>query len=113
MKYIDYFCAWFLFVAGLAFIVDIEIWHPSGAVLDTPILWIVVAMINILRLRNGYGIKNLKAFCISANLILLVVETVSFKLYPSPTSLIQGIPTVAETLFSLTQRAAAFPRIQT
>ena len=112
MKYVDYFCAWLLFVAGLVGIIDIEIWHPRGAVLDTPILWIVVAMINILRLRNGYGIKNLKAFCISANLILLVVEAVRFKM-SGPTSLIQGIPTVAETLFSLTQRAAEFPRIQT
>jgi hypothetical protein len=76
MKAIDYAFAWILFVVGIVAILMIEIRHPAGAVLDTPFLWILVAMFNLLRLRNGYGVKGLRAFCIGANIVVLVAEVV-------------------------------------
>ena len=100
MKAIDYAFAWILFVVGMVGILMIETRHPAGAVLDTPFLWILVAMFNLLRLRNGYGVKGLKAFCIGANLIVLMAEVVRIKM-SGPLQLIQTIPILAETIFSI------------
>jgi hypothetical protein len=63
MKYVDYACAWTVFVIGVVGMTAIEIRHPPQAVLDTPLLWIFVAMFNLLRLRNGYSVRGLRVFC--------------------------------------------------
>ncbi len=57
-------------------------------------------MLNLLRLRNGYDVESLKAFCIGANLIALVAEVVRFKMF-GPLMLIQAIPILGETIFSV------------
>jgi hypothetical protein len=100
LKLIDYALAGILFVVGIVSIVMIEIRHPAGAVLNTPLLWILVAMFNLLRLRNGYEVEGLKAFCIAANLIALIVEVVRFKMF-GPLILIQAVPILGETIFSV------------
>lgn len=100
MKAVDYAFAWFLFVVGIVGILMTEIRHPAGAVLDTPFLWILVAMFNLLRLRNGYDVKGLRAFCIGANLIVLVAEAVRIKMF-GPMELVQTIPILVETAFSI------------
>jgi hypothetical protein len=81
MKCVDYACAWTLFVVGVVGIMNTEIRHPLHAVLDTPLLWLCVAMFNLLRLRNGYSVANLKVFCIGANLATLALETVRLKMF--------------------------------
>lgn len=120
MKYLDYACAWVIFLSALVFIVIIEFWHPSGMFLDSPEFWIPVAMMNFLRLRNGYsGIRRLRTFCIAANLLVLITEITQFGLFASRIlkswgsyylvhSLKDWIPyfivavcALAETLFSL------------
>jgi hypothetical protein len=92
-----------LFITGILGILSTEIWHPKGAVLDTPILWILISMFNLLRLRNGYGVAGLKVFCIGANLAGLVMEVVRLKMF-GPLGLIQGIPLLALTIFSIMQK---------
>ena len=100
MKFMDHICAWALFVIAIAGILMIETRQPVGAVLDTPFLWILVAMFNLLRLRNGYRVRGLKTFCIGANLIALVTEIVRFKMF-GLFNLIQVVPILAETVFSM------------
>jgi hypothetical protein len=103
MKHLDYACAYLLLVIGILGILSTEIWHPPSAVLDTPILWILVSMFNLMRLRNGYGVAGLKVFCIGANLAGLVIEVVRFKML-GPFALIQGIPILGATIFSIAQK---------
>src|SRR5260370_37003193 len=82
MKWLDCACAWGIFLSALVSVVVIAFWHPRGTTLEAPLLWIVVAMMNFLRLRNGYsGIRGLRTFCIAANLIALTVEILRFGLF--------------------------------
>jgi hypothetical protein len=102
LKYLDYAFAWTLFVVGMAMMVDIEIWHPPHAVLDTPLLWIFVAMFNLLRLRNGYSVPNLRVFCIGANVAALALEVVSLRMSGfSLGGLPFEVPILVETILSL------------
>ena len=103
MKYLDYACAYSLFLIGVLGIFSTEIRHPSSAVLDTPILWILVSMFNLLRLRNGYSVSGLKVFCVGANLAGLAIEVVRFKMF-GPFALVQGIPILGVTIFSIAHR---------
>ena len=100
MKYVDYACAWTIFVVGIVNIVMTELWHPPGAVLDTPLLWILVAMFNFLRLRNDDGVKDLRIFCIGANLSEFILELVRMKIWGLG-FLIVAVPLLAETVFSM------------
>ncbi len=100
---IDSLFAWLLLVVGFAGIWFTELRHPAGPVLDTPFLWILAAMFNLLRLGNGYRLEGLKSFCIAANLVVLVAETVRLKMF-GPFVLIQGIPILAETIFSIVRK---------
>jgi hypothetical protein len=81
MKYVDYLCASTIFIAGVAAMITTEIRHPPHAVLDTPLVWILVAMINLLRLRNGYSVRNLRVFCIGANLSTLTLEVLRLSMF--------------------------------
>jgi hypothetical protein len=77
MKYIDYACAWAMFLTAVIFLVVIELWRPRWAGFDTPLFWIPVAMINFLRIRNGYrSFEGLRTFAIVANLMVLILEII-------------------------------------
>jgi hypothetical protein len=99
MKYVDYACAWILFAAGVGGMVATEVRHPPQAVLDTPLLWIFVATFNLLRLRNGNGVKGLNVSCTGANLAALALEAVRLKMF-GPFGLVVGLPILAELIFS-------------
>ena len=100
MKYADYACAWIILALGIVRIVITEMWHPPSAVLDTPLLWILLAMLNLLRLGNSYHVKGLRVFCIGANVSVLALEVVRFKMF-GPWTLITVVPILAETFFSI------------
>jgi hypothetical protein len=55
MRYLDYAFAWAILLNAVAFMLAIEILHLSGAILDVPFLWLLIAILNFLRLRNGYA----------------------------------------------------------
>jgi hypothetical protein len=120
MKYLDYTCAWTMFLTALVLIVIIGFWHPSGMYLDEPLLWIPVAMMNFLRLRNGYSnVRGLRTFCIASNLIAFMLVALGFGLFASRMLknwdsyyLVQALPrwapcflvascSLVETIFSL------------
>jgi hypothetical protein len=75
MKYLDYLCAWTILGAAVVFILKTEIWHLRGAILDIPFFWIVVVIMNFLRLKNSYAsVRGLRLSCVGTNLIVLVLE---------------------------------------
>jgi hypothetical protein len=81
MRYLDYLLAWILLITAAVFIVAMETKHTPGAILDIPFLWLVIAMINFLRLRNAHlGVHGLRTSCIGANLIGLMLELVRLRL---------------------------------
>jgi hypothetical protein len=104
MRYLDWACAWMILLGGVAHILHTEINHPRGAVLDTGLLLITLAMLNILRLRNGYGVKGLKTFCIGANIGELILGLVGWKMF-GPPALVGVILFFGETLFSIKQKS--------
>jgi hypothetical protein len=73
MKRLDRACAGALFLLAL-----VECWlvprdHPGRIwIFGTGLALLFTAMLNLLRLRNGYGVRGLKLFCIGANVMMLV-----------------------------------------
>jgi hypothetical protein len=120
MRYLDYALAWILLITAIVFILVMETAHLRGAILDVPFLWIVIAMMNFLRLRNFHvAVPGLKTSCIGANLIGLTLEVVRFGLfgvawlrYLGPYALVAhwapytvaAITILGELLFSIAQR---------
>jgi hypothetical protein len=102
MKYADYGCAWVVFAAGILGVMATEVRHPPGVMLDTPLLWIFLALLNLLRLRNGYSVKGLKVFCVGANVSSLALEALRLKTF-GPFGLIVAVPLFCETGFSIIQ----------
>ena len=110
--YTDYACAWIILAIGIVTIVQIEVRHPIQAVLDTPLLWVLLAMLNLVRLRNGYAVKGLKVFCIGANVAVLALEAVRFKMFPGAFSLVIAVPVLAESIFSLARNTRTACELQ-
>jgi hypothetical protein len=71
MKAVDTICAWALFAWAFFSIVTIEIRHPAGAILDTPVLWIVIAILNVLRIRDAQSNRDLRLSCVAVSTIVL------------------------------------------
>jgi hypothetical protein len=109
MKYADYACAWFIFAIGMIDVVLTEVTHPPGVILDTALLWIFVAMFNLLRLRNGGSIKGLTIVCIAANLAESVLEVYRMTWSPRPIVVV-AVPILCETVFSIVRSR---PRLAT
>ena len=82
MRYLDYICTWAILLTAVSFMLAIEILHLRGAILDIPFLWLLVAMLNFLRLRNGYAsVPGLMVTCVGANLVALTLEIVRWRLF--------------------------------
>jgi hypothetical protein len=82
MRYVDYALAWILLITAIVFILVMEITHLRGAILDIPFLWLMIVMMNFLRLRNSHAaVPGLRTSCICANLIGLTLEIVRFRLF--------------------------------
>ena len=104
--YADYACAWIVLALGVVGILRIKVLQPADAVLDAPLLWILLAMLNLLRLHNGYRVRGLKVFCIGANVAVLALEAARIRMF-GPVNLIVALPILAETLFSLVRNNVA------
>lgn len=112
MRYLDYVCASTILLTAICFMLVTEISHPPGAILDVPFLWLLIAMLNFLRLRNQYSsVRMLKVTCVGANLIGLTLEIVRLKLFGGavwhswgPYAVIVAVAVFGETLFSIRQK---------
>ena len=74
MRKLDEACAWLLFLAGAGHLVLLEIYRWRGGAWDTGLLYIFVAMFNLLRIRNREVIRLLMIFCVGANVCALILE---------------------------------------
>ena len=74
MKKLDEACAWLIFLAGVLHIVLLEIFRWRGGDPDTGLMYIFLAMFNLLRVRNREPIRLLMVFCLGANVCGLVFE---------------------------------------
>ena len=112
MRHLDYACGWIILFSAAGFILAIETTHPRGAILDVPVLWILVAVLNFLRFRNSYAsVRGLRVSCIGANLMTLAIEIVRLRLFGAgvlkdwgPWSLIVATALLGETIFSVVQK---------
>jgi hypothetical protein len=87
MRVIDSISAWAIFLTGFAYVIVVGYWHPRGTVLDTPLFWIVVAMINFLRLSQGdSALARLRLISIAANLMAFALEFFRFGLFATRTA---------------------------
>jgi hypothetical protein len=103
MKYVDQVCAWLIFLDGLVHIVQTDVFHLRGS-LDTALVWIFVAMLNLLRIRNGYSLRPQRVFCIVANLSVLMLEAVRWKMFEDPFTIVLLALILTESMFSITAK---------
>ena len=74
MKLFDCICAGVLFILAIVDCLLVpknytgRIW-----IFGTCLALLFTAMLNVLRIRNGRGVKGLKLFCITANVTMLVL----------------------------------------
>jgi hypothetical protein len=98
LKNLDRACAWLIFILGILDLVHTELRHPAGAVLDSGLLWVLLAMFNLLRIDHADKVRHLQTFCIGANIATLMLESVRWKMFGL--SAMTGL-VLAETLFSI------------
>ncbi|HEY7617484.1 MAG TPA: hypothetical protein VH744_11820 [Terriglobales bacterium] len=73
MKRFDRVCAGAIFLLAIAHCLTAgsathaRLWYFSGG-----LAVLFAAMLNLLRIRNGYAVKGLRMFCIAANVMLTV-----------------------------------------
>lgn len=112
MRYLDYAFAWTILLTAVSFMLAIEILHLRGALLDVPFLWLLVAMVNFLRLRNGYArVPGLMVTCVGANFVALTLEIVRWKLFGGGIlktwglyTFVAAVALLAETILSMVRR---------
>ncbi len=73
MKLLDRVCAGILFVLAIAHSLLVPRTYAGRIwIFGTCLALLFTAMLNILRIRNGPGVKGLKLFCAAANVTMLV-----------------------------------------
>jgi hypothetical protein len=112
MRYVDEACAWLIFLAGVVHIVLLEVLHWRGGVLDTGLLYILVAMFNLLRIRSGSTVKLLKVFCLGANVSALMLELARWNMFGRSSSLGLEAATLGLLLLFLLQTLLSVIRKQ-
>ena len=108
MKLVDRACAGTLFLLAV-----LECWlvprtYPGRLwIFGTGLALLFTAMLNLLRIRNGYSVRGLRLFCIGANLMMLALVAALIASIGWPRTmanpqipLIAGL-LVAETAFAL------------
>jgi hypothetical protein len=108
VKLFDRFCAGVLFILAIADCLLVpknytgRIW-----IFGTCLALLFTAMLDVLRIRNGRGVKGLKLFCITANVTMLVLVIALIasigkaRTLQHPQILLAGALLLAETAFSL------------
>jgi hypothetical protein len=112
MKVLDRLCAGTLFVLAVVECLMVPKTYAGRIwILGTDLALLFTAMLNILRIRNGYVMQGLKMFCIAANVTMLVFVVVLMASIGQATTLrhpqlllVAGL-LVVETAFSLGKNA--------
>jgi hypothetical protein len=73
MKLFDRLCAGTLFILSIVDCLRVPRTYTGRIwIFGTGLALLFTAMLNVLRIRNGPGVKGLKLFCIAANMTMLV-----------------------------------------
>jgi|SRR5579863_1599267 len=73
MKLLDRLCAGTLFLLAIVECLLVPKTYTGRIwILGTDLALLFTAMLNLLRIRNGYVVQGLKMFCIAANVTMLV-----------------------------------------
>ena len=108
MKLLDRLCAGALFILAM-----VDCWlvprNYTGRIwiLGTALALLFTAMLNLLRIRNGYAVRGLKMYCIAANILMLtfvlalMLSIGRARTLHNAQILVVAILTSIETMFSL------------
>jgi hypothetical protein len=112
MRFFDGLCAGVLFVLAIVDCLLVPRTYTGRIwIFGTGMALLFAAMLNVLRLRNGYGVKGLKTFCIGANvlgltfIVALMISIGEARTLQHPQLPIVGALLLAETAFSLGKNA--------
>lgn len=73
MRFLDRLCAVTLFLLAIVHCLLVSRTYTGRIwIYGTGLALLFTAMLNVLRIRNGGAVKNLKLFCITANVTMLV-----------------------------------------
>jgi hypothetical protein len=108
MRLFDRLCAGTLFVLAIVECLLVPRTYTGRIwIFGTDLALLFTAKLNVLRIRNGYGMQGLKMFCIAANVTMLVLAIAlvlsigqARTLANPQVVLVAGLLTV-ETVFSL------------
>ncbi len=112
MKLLDRLCAGTLFILAI-----VDCWLVPRTytgriwILGTALALLFTAMLNSLRIRNGYAVRGLKMSCIAANILMftfvlaLMLSIGRARTLHNPQILVVAILISIETMFSLGKNA--------
>jgi hypothetical protein len=73
LRFVDRICAGILFFLAIVDCLLVPRTYTGRIwIFGTGLALLFTAMLNVLRIRNGRGIKSLKLFCMTANITMLV-----------------------------------------
>jgi hypothetical protein len=112
MKLFDRLCAGILFVLAIVDCLLVPKTYTGRIwLLGTALALLFTAMLNVLRLRNGYAVRGLKMFCIGANLLMLtfvvalMMSIGEARALHNPEIIVVALLVIVETTFSLGKNA--------
>jgi hypothetical protein len=112
MKLLDRLCGGTLFILAI-----VDCWLVPRTytgriwILGTALALLFTAMLNLLRVRNGYAVRGLKMFCIAANILILtlvvalVLSIGEARTLHKPQIIVAATLLFIETTFSLGKNA--------
>jgi hypothetical protein len=108
MKLLDRLCAGIVFVLAIVDCLLVPRTYTGRIwIFGTALALLFTAMLNVLRIRNGDGVKGLKLYCITANVTMLVFAIALMasigkaRTLQHPQIPLVGALLLAETVFSL------------
>jgi hypothetical protein len=112
MTLIDRLCAGTLFIVAILECMLVPKTYVGRIwIFGTGLALLFTAMLNLLRIRNGAGVRGLRLFCIAANstmLMLAIALMMSIgrsRTLANPHIPVIGVMLLLETVFSLRKRA--------
>jgi hypothetical protein len=114
MRFVDRICAGMLFLLAIVECLLVPQTYTGRMwIFGTGLALLFAAMLNLLRIRNGYGIRGLKMFAIGANVMMLtffialMASIGRAKTLAHPQVVLVAFLLLLETMFSLRRNASS------
>jgi len=112
MRLLDRVCAGMLFLLAIAECLLVPRTYTGRIwIFGTGLALLFAAMLNLLRIRNGYGVKGLKMFAIGSNIMMLsffvalMASIGQAKTLAHPLVVVVAVLVLVEAVFSLGKNA--------